>query len=263
MKCREQLLLAVLALMLAGQTPSWRLESTSQAAALGHEAVFVIKTINGPTKVEMQLVFFDEKNCAMRVVANTVRYTAKSLNELGSAADALAVCNGGYFRVDTRFGPVGLEIAGGKRADEFRAGGNLVGALMVRQGKASLILEKEFQDAPDISDFVQCSPWLIDQDRIAPVLLQGQDVRNHRTFIMTDGVGRWAIGVCKRAGLLELAQILITPGIITEMKVKRALNLDGGPSTGLWCRSADGREHFEKPGWAVRNAILVVQRNSK
>ena len=263
MKCPNKLLLALLALMLAGQTSSWRLESTSQAAPLGHEAAFVIKTINGPAKVEMTLVFFDEKHCAMRVGVNASRQMAKPLNELGSLAGALAVCNGGYFHADGDFGPSGLEVASGSRADQFRGDGGWVGALMVRQDKASLIVEKEFQDAPDISDFIQCSPWLIDQNGIAPVLLQGQHMRNQRTFIMTDGAGLWAIGVCKGAGLLELAQILITPGIITEMKVKRALNLDGGPSTGLWCRSTDGREHFEKPGWAVRNAIVVVPRNSK
>ncbi len=263
MKCREQLLLAVLALMLAGQTSSWRIESSSKAAPLGHEAVFVIKTINGPTKVEMKLIFFDEKNCAIRMGVNATQIMAAALNELGSEAKALAVCNGGYFHAGGDFGPAGLEVAGGKRADEFRGDRGWVGALMVRQDKASLILEKEFQDAPDISEFVQCSPWLIDQGHISPLLLQGRDQRNQRTFVLTDGAGRWAIGVCKGVGLLELAQILITPGIISEMKVKRALNLDGGPSTGLWCRNADGREHFEKPGWAVRNAIMVVPRNSE
>ncbi len=263
MKCREQLLLALLALMLAGQTSAWRLDSTSKAAPLGHEAVFVIKSISGPTKVEMKLVFFDEKECALRVAVNPTSLTAAPLNELGEEAKALAVCNGGYFNAGGDFGPSGLEIAGGKRADQFRGSGGWVGALMVREGKASLILEKEFQDTPDISDFVQCSPWLIDHDRIAPVLLEGQDQRNQRTFILTDGAGRWAIGVCKGVGLLELAQILLMPGIITEMKVKRALNLDGGPSTGLWCRSTDGREFFDKPAWAVRNAIMVIPRNSE
>ncbi|WP_395743130.1 phosphodiester glycosidase family protein [Prosthecobacter sp.] len=260
MKTPELLVLALMALMLAGQTPSWRLESTSQAAPLGHEAVFVVKTINGPAKVEMKLVFFDEQQCALRVGVNTIRATAKPLNQLGAEAKALAVCNGGYFHAGGDFGPAGLEIAGGRRAATFVKDRGWVGALMVRQARASLILEHEFQDAPDMSEFVQCSPWLVDQGRIAPVLLQGQDVRNKRTFLMTDGSGRWAIGICKGAGLLELAQILLTPGIITEMKVKRALNLDGGPSTGLWCRSADGREQFEKPGWAVRNAIMVVPR---
>lgn len=135
---------------------------------------------------------------------------------------------------------------------------------MVKQGKASLVWSNEFQDAPDISEFVQCSPWLVSEGRIWPVP-PGKEPqpRNHRTFIMTDAAGRWAIGTAKRTGLLELAHVLVTPGIITEMKVNRALNLDGGPSTGLWCRSESGAVQFEKPGWAVRNAIVIAPRNSK
>ncbi|WP_395751353.1 phosphodiester glycosidase family protein [Prosthecobacter sp.] len=262
MKCREQFLLALLALMLAGQTASWRVESSSKAAALGNEAVFVVKKINGPTKAEMKMVFFDEKKCAMRVEVNGVRAMARPLNEIGADAKALAVCNGGYFHVDT-LKPVGLEISGGKREDEFRKDGGWVGALMVRGEKASLVLEKEFQDAADIGEFVQCSPWLVDGGHMAPGWKSGADQRNHRTFILSDGAGKWAIGICSNVGLGELAQIFVTPGIITEMKVQRALNLDGGPSSGLWCRSEDGRESFEKPGWAVRNAIVVVPRDRK
>jgi hypothetical protein len=63
--------------------------------------------------------------------------------------------------------------------------------------------------------------------------------------------------------LLELAHILVTPGFISEMRVKRVLNLDGGPSTGLWFRNEAGTVQFEKPGWAMRNAIVVVPRDSK
>ncbi|MBB5034933.1 phosphodiester glycosidase family protein [Prosthecobacter vanneervenii] len=262
MKCREKLLLSLLVLLLAGMSLSWRLESSSKAAPLGHDATFVIKTITGAKKVEIQLVFFDEKQCTLRVAVNPSRQMAAPLNEIAAEAKALAVCNGGYFHVDNLTSD-GLEIADGRRADEFRRNAGWVGALMVRQDKPSLILEKEFQDAPDISDFIQCSPWLVDEGQICPVLNPSQDPRNRRTFIMTDGAGRWAIGVCNGVGLHELAGILVTPGIITEMKVKRALNLDGGPFTGLWCRSADDREHFEKPGWEVRNAIMVLPRDSR
>lgn len=241
----------------------WRLESSTDAAPLGHGATFVIKTVSGPAKAELKLVFFEEKNCQIRVVANPDRKTAKPLDVIGREEKALVVCNGGYFHAGGDFGSAGLEIAGGVRSDKF-TGGEWVGALMVRQGKASLVWENEFRDAPDITEFVQCSPWIVSDGRVVPVPAPKEpEQRNHRTFIMTDGSGRWAIGVCKRTGWLELAHLLVTPGIITEMKVQRALNLDGGPSTGLWCRSADDREHFEKPGWAVRNAIFVVPRDSK
>jgi len=242
----------------------WRLESSTDAAPLGHGATFVIKTVSGPAKAELKLVFFDDKHCQIRVVANPDRKTAKPLDDIARSMKALAVCNGGYFNAGGDFGPSGLEIANKVRVGQFTNNAGLVGALKVAQDKASLVWENEFRDVPEITEFVQCSPWLVGEGRVVPVPPPKEpEQRNHRTFIMTDGSGRWAIGVCKRTGWLELAHILVTPGIITEMKVQRALNLDGGPSTGLWCGSADGREHFEKPGWAVRNAIVVVPRDSK
>lgn len=241
----------------------WRLEASTKAAPLGHDAIFVVKTVAGPVRTDLKLVVFDDKNCRLRVVTNADRKTARPLDEMGRNENALAVCNGGYFHAGGDFGPSGLEIAGGIRADVFRGDGGLVGALMVQHGKPSLVWEKEFRDSPNISEFLQCSPWLVSDGRVwtSPTPDEPPQ-RNNRTFIMTDTEGRWAIGVCKGVGLLELAQILVSPGVVTEMKVTRALNLDGGPSTGLWCRSKDGRVHFEKPGWAVRNAIVVVPRDS-
>lgn len=240
----------------------WRLDS-SKPTTLGHEVVLVVKNLSGPARVEMKLAVFDEQHCQLKVIANEERRTARSLDETGRTLKALAVCNGGYFHAGGDFGPSGLEIADGHRTGEFVGGGGWVGALMVRQGKASLIVESEFRNSSDIGEFVQCSPWLMDGGVIAPVLLTGHDQRNRRTFIVTDGRGRWAMGVCSGVGLLELARILQTPGIISELKVQHALNLDGGPSTGLWCRDADGREHFQKPGWAVRNVVAVLPRKSK
>lgn len=255
--------LLFLLLTCGAQAQQWRLLSSSKAVSLGHGAEYVTKQIAGPAKAEIRLVVFDEKQCELHVVANDNPKTAWKLDEIGHARKAMAVCNGGYFNVSGNFGPAGLEIAEGTRSDKFIAG-EWVGGLMVRQGKASLVWSNEFQDAADISEFVQCSPWLVSEGRVWPVPPgKEQEPRNHRTFIMTDAAGRWAIGTAKRTGLLELAHILVTPGIITEMKVNRALNLDGGPSTGLWCRSESGAVQFEKPGWAVRNAIVIAPRNSK
>jgi hypothetical protein len=258
-----KLLLCLFLLTCSAQAQQWRLVSTSKAEPVGHGAHYVVKQIAGPAKAEIRLVLFDEKQCEVHVMANGNPKTAWSLEEIGHSKKALAVCNGGYFNVGGDFGPVGLEIAEGIRSNKPVVD-QWFGGLMVRQGKASLVWSNEFQEAPDIREFVQCSPWLVSEGRVWPVPPGKQpEERNNRTFIMTDGAGRWAIGTCKRTGLLELAHILVNTGIITEMKVNRALNLDGGPSTGLWCRSTDGREHFEKPGWAVRNAIVVVARNSK
>ena len=258
-----KLLLCLFLLTCSARAQQWRLVSSSKAASLGHGALYVVKQIAGPAKAEIRLVLFDEKQCELHVVANDNPKTAWPLDEIGHAKKALAVCNGGYFNPGGDFGPVGLEIAEGTRSNKPVVD-QWFGGLMIKQGKASLVWSNEFQDAPDISEFVQCSPWLVSEGRVWPVPPGKEpEPRNHRTFIMTDAAGRWAIGTAKRIGLLELAHILVTPGIITEMKVNRALNLDGGPSTGLWCRSESGAVQFEKPGWAVRNAIVIVPRNSK
>jgi hypothetical protein len=256
-------LLLLLSLIVSAHAQTWRLESSSKAAPVGHGAIYVVKQVIGPAKAEIRLVVFDETQCQMRVVANAESKSARTLDAIGLAENALTVCNGGYFHAGGDFGPAGLEIAKGVRSDKF-TDGKWIGGLMVKQGKASLVWSEEFRDSPDITEFVQCSPWLVSDGRVWPVSSPKEpEQRNHRTFILTDNEGRWAIGICKRVGLLELAHILVTPGIISEMKVKRALNLDGGPSTGLWCRNEAGAVQFEKPGWAVRNAIVVVPRDSK
>lgn len=259
-----KLLLCLCLLTCSARAQQWRLVASSRAVKLGHDAEHVIKQIAGPAKAELRLVFFDEKQCELRVAVNHDRKTARPLDALGLAEKALAVCNGGYFEPGSSdMRPVGLEIAQGLRSGKFTTG-QWMGGLMVKQGRSSLVWSNEFQDATDIREFVQCSPWLVSGGRVWPVPLGKEpEPRNSRTFILTDGAGRWAIGTCKRTGLLELAHILVTPGIITEMKVDRALNLDGGPSAGLWYRAADGSELSEKPGWAVRNAIMVLPREPR
>lgn len=252
-----RLLPFLMMLPVMGQAQPLRLQSSAAPSPLGHGATLVVKRFPGAPDVEMKLVIFDEEHCQLRVVANTERDAARSLAKIGRDEKALAVCNGGYFDPG-KLTPAGLEIADGSRSGKFDPWG-WVGALSVEKDKAALVWQEEFRDSPDITQFIQCSPWLVSEGRVVP-LPPGDDPRNLRTFILTDGEGRWAIGICNRIGLLELARLLITPGIVTELKVKRALNFDGGPSTGLWCRHADGRELEEKPGWAVRNAIVVVPR---
>lgn len=161
-------LLCLLVLTCSAQAQQWRLVSSSKAEPLGHGAVFVVKQIAGPAKAEIRLVFFDEKLCELHVVANSDPKTAGSLDAIGHAKKALAVCNGGYFNVSSDFGPVGLEIAEGTRSGKPVVD-QWFGGLMVKRDKASLIWSNEFQDAPDISEFVQCSPWLVSEGRVWPV----------------------------------------------------------------------------------------------
>ncbi|MBK8092362.1 MAG: phosphodiester glycosidase family protein [Verrucomicrobiaceae bacterium] len=229
----------------------------AQPLNLGHGAQFVPRRVNG---VMLRLVFFDETKCQLRVLSNPDRNSEKQLDDWGREQKALAVCNGGYFEVGKRL-PSGLEVAGGVRSGAFLNRGEFGGSLVVKDGKAALVWDTEFQDDPKITEMVQCSPWLVSDGKPwTPLPLDKPEPKNARTFILTDGAGKWAIGTAQNVGLVELARLLTTPGAIPELQVKRALNLDGGPSTGLWFKTEDGREDYGKPAWVVRNGIAVVPR---
>lgn len=41
------------------------------------------------------------------------------------------------------------------------------------------------------------------------------------------------------------------------MTVKEAMNLDGGPSTGLCCRGGAGTLFYDKEAWRVKNMLVL------
>lgn len=238
-------------------TTGWGFNLLAQPLDLGNGARFVIRRVNGVT---LRMVFFDETRCEMRVLCNSGRESEKQLDVLGRQQKALAVCNGGYFDVGKRQ-PSGLEIACGVRCGTYVSGGENGGVFMVKAGRPALVWDAEFRDDPAISEMVQCNPWLVKDGNSWPPTPSGKtEPKNARTFILTDEAGHWGIGTAENAGLMELARILVTPGAVQEFPVRRALNLDGGPSSGLWFKTSDGRENLEKPGWIVRNAIAVIPK---
>jgi len=246
-----------IALLLAVCVAAWRLEVFAQPLELGHGVRYVPRRAG---MVMLHLVFFDESKVSLRVLSNPGRGSEKQLDTWGREHKALAVCNGGYFEVGKRE-PSGLEIVGGVRSGTLVNRGEYGGSLIVKDGKAALVWDPEFRDDPKITELVQCSPLLVsDGQPWSPPSDGKPEPKNARTFILTDGAGHWAIGTVENVGLQELGRLLTTPGVIPEFSVKRALNLDGGPSTGLWFKTADGRENLEKPGWVVRNGIAVMPR---
>ncbi|MBL9129757.1 MAG: phosphodiester glycosidase family protein [Verrucomicrobiaceae bacterium] len=250
-----------MALLLVLGFAAWRLELFAQPLELGNGARYGPRRVGG---VMLHLVFFDESKVTLRVLSNPGRGSEKQLDDWGREQKALAVCNGGYFDLSDR-SPSGLEIADGVRSGAFVNRGADGGSFIVRDGKAALVWDTEFRDDPKITAMVQCSPWLVSEGRpwTPPQPSDKPEPKNARTFILTDGAGHWAIGTAQNVGLVELAGILASPGAIPDFSVKRALNLDGGPSTGMWFKTADGRENLDKPGWIVRNGIAVMPRGSQ
>jgi hypothetical protein len=79
-----------------------------------------------------------------------------------------------------------------------------------------------------------------------------------RTFIATDGGEKWVIGYCPRATLEDLADALVAPEVVHEFRIMSALNLDGGPSSGIWWKPKSGEPRGIRDKTRVRNAIVIL-----
>jgi exopolysaccharide biosynthesis protein len=171
--------------------------------------------------------------------------------------EGIAICNGGYFKHRVEgFLPSAMEIADGVRASEFADMAPTTGALVVTPAGSSLITAQEFKGSAGISQMLECGPILVTDG--VPLPRESKEVRAHRTFIASDGGKRWCLGVTEPIGLSELAALLMTPGLMNECPVHRALNLDGGPSTSMAWRDKNGKtSHAEQRG-IVRNYVRVV-----
>ena len=212
--------------------------------------------VPGKTLVTLSLVCFREDKFRMSVVTNLLPPADRHI--AGKALDTRAVagCNGGYFATrDLK--AYGLEIAEGVTSGKFVEGGPLAALFGIRNDAPFIATEKEFHLTPEISGLVQCSPLLVDQGWI---FHDTGDIAVARTFVMTDGKGQWAIGSADRLTLNDLATLLARPGLVQGFRVQRAMNLDGGPSTGLWWQDRDGKAHEQRERWRVRNMIMVVPR---
>ena len=240
---------------IAERVMPWRLVSGAKPVPLANGATYVVKKIKGPVETELHLVFFDAASFRLSVMAQETKEKAVSVAEAASAAGAVAACNGGYF--DTRaFTPASFQIADGQRDGKIAAN-PFAGYVAVRNGVPEIGTLEPFKDDPAVTEYLDCNP-LYGMDGRA--LKLGDGPRNTRTFVMTDRRGRWAIGVCRNLGLQELADVLTTTSIISEMKVERALNLDGGPSSSLWCKGEGEAIQPLKEAWRVKNLLLVLPK---
>lgn len=250
-------LLAFWLMAATSASAQWRLTVPSRPTPLGHGAWQVTKQVEGPSKVELQLVYFNTSHGKIEVIDQPKKVSAVKMDVIAAREKALAICNGGYFSPDD-FTPSGLQIARGKRSGVFQKGMPLGGGFLVRAGIPKLYVDSEFADDEKITELVQCCPMLVNEGKALSE--KGGGLLARRTFMLTDQADNWALGVANKIGLRELADILTSPGVITEFKVMRALNLDGGPSTGLWCKDDQGAITYTKEMWPVKNLIMIAPK---
>lgn len=207
--------------------------------------------------VEFQMVRFHASRCELRVIDQPERSTARSLGKVMAAAGAIAGVNAGFFTPE--FAPLGLVIADGRRVGEWQKSSLLGGAVIVRHGRPLLLWREEVGGAQGITQLVQAGPRLVNHGE--PVGGLEASKERSRSFIATDGDGGWLIGIAAYLSLADLARRLTAPELVSGFRVERALNFDGGKSTGLWLRTPDGTEHYEREFATVRNFVGIFPRN--
>ncbi len=190
-------------------------------------------------------VYAEPQQIELSILLNDARLPMSEL-----AQDALLVVNGSYFTPEHR--PTGLLISEGQILSPLvrKGGGAGTGVLLVADGRVTL-LERERVKRRDYENSVfaiQAGPRVIEPGGVGGIR-SDDGLRANRTVIGADSRGRIVLAVTyaedgSRSGatLFELMQLLGAGGlgeIAADLALDFALNLDGGPSTGLFLRDVD------------------------
>jgi hypothetical protein len=241
----------------------WQPISEADRHEASAELFYVKRTAARPSdgkEVSAHLAFFTSRAFRLQVVdlgADPERSNVP-IDEVLRAERSPAGVNGGFFHPDRR--PSGLVISHGRRLNRFETAKLLSGVIYSDDKGIHLVRRARFQDHPGITALLQTGPYLVEAGR-AVRGLSNTDSRR-RTFIATDWRGHWVLGATSsRLTLAELAECLASPKALTAWRIDRAINLDGGSSTGFFFdRGSDAAPVVLRPGKPVRNLLGIIAR---
>lgn len=177
-----------------------------------------------------------------------------SLATAAQKRGALAAVNGGYFHPDRT--PLGLVVRQGVTIHGQERARLLSGLVVVSRKGISLPRAAGFKRTPDVREALQAGPFLIENGK--PVAGLNATRTAARTVAVADAAGRFGFVVCRSATLAGMAALLADPAHFPGGRITRALNLDGGSSTGLWVRGT--RPFYLREFKDVRNYLAIVAR---
>jgi hypothetical protein len=200
-------------------------------------------------------VVLGEANLAVVEPANT------RLEQLAKNPTVVAAVNGGFFETDGAAS--GLLVSHGRRMGRLDARGGS-GVLVVAQGHARLLPADSSAESMEGDVVIQCGPRLVEADSAIGIRTD-DGKRASRTAACIRDAGReldfvlaWTRnGDRDGPGLFEMAEWLGQPLVAGDASgCEAALNLDGGPSTGIVLRGKP--EELHKPYGRVPWAIAVT-----
>jgi hypothetical protein len=234
----------------------WTITSTRTEPAavtgLEHRHIVLEESETGD-RAMADLAIFSAKSCALRVLDNPGG--EKNLAEAMEQAKCLAGVNGGYF--DPNFAPIGLRVVDGRTLAPLLRARLLTGILTASPRGIQIVRLPEFSRKQKFDAAIECGPMIVDLGTKVRGLDDTRSAR--RTFVAVDRSDRAALGFCSEATLAGLARILASQ-FAADFKIQRALNLDGGSSSGFWFKRKDGSDFSISEQKSVRDFVGVTLR---
>jgi hypothetical protein len=236
MTLSKVVLFAMVAIAVNASAGDWRLREESARQDVSPDLSYAKRTAVRPSDgktIAAHLAFFRSPAFRLEVVdlGAGAESAYPTLAEAMRAEGCAAGVNGGFFHPDLR--PLGLVVSRGSRINRLETARLLSGVVYSDGRGIHLVRRGRFRDAPDITALLQSGPYLVEGGRTVRGL-SASDPRR-RTFIATDWRGHWVLGATLGPiTLAELGQCLASPAALTPWSVDRALNLDGGSSTGFY-----------------------------
>jgi Phosphodiester glycosidase len=247
-------LLLLLALAATAQA-NWTIRTTDSEP--GHAGIvhrhIVLENGNAHERAVVDLAIFSTKSCTLRVIDNRA---SEILSETMAREKCVAGVNGGYFSPD--FAPIGLLISGGEIVAQLQRVRLITGVLSASARGVQILRTREFSLQGKVNAAVQCGPFLVDHYERVRGLDDSTSAR--RTFAVTATNDRALLGVCSEISLAELATILATTRLADDLKIQRALNLDGGSSSAFWFARETGGAFSIPEQKPVRDFVAVMPK---
>ena len=263
MAAPRSFLCALLAVAANGFAADWKPTGEPDRQEINPDLVYAKQEVLRPSdgrQVTAHLVLFTSRAFRLAVVdlGAGPEPAYPTLADAFRAEGSVAGVNGGFFHPDWQ--PSGLVISQGRRINRLETAKLLSGVIYSDSRGIHLVRRAQFQDHPGISALLQSGPYLVDGGRAVRGLSASDP--NHRTFVATDWRGHWVLGAIPSSlTLADLAECLASAGALTPWKVDRALNLDGGSSTGFFFDRGEGNAPVTlHPLKRVRNLLGIAPR---
>ena len=235
----------------------WQIVSSEQRG-LGRADVVHLEIMaresEGGDRATLHLAVFSTNKATLRVIDDPPEAQA-DLTGTMQREQCIAGVNGGYFDPEDK--PVGLLIADGRLVAPLRKARLLSGVVSVLNGRVRIQRSTEFSLKTKPMAARQCGPFLVDGGR--PIVGLNDTRAARRSFAITGGTDRAAIGYSSHVTLAQLAGILATAGLASGLTIDRALNLDGGSSSAFWF-AGEGRPFSIREQKRVRDYLAIVPK---